>query len=133
MHTDYNVAPFKSSEETHDGMYNMPPVIRFDEKGPSFMGPPPTIVKALSHRGPGDVTTADARPKFEALKGGKPDQPDSGKASTTVEFSQPGDYVLHVTANDDSGNGGGGSGCCWTTAMIRVGVKAADSETTGAR
>ena len=57
----------------------------------------------------------------------------SRKASTTVKFSQPGDYVLHVTANDYSGNGGGGSGCCWTTAIIKVGVKAADPGTNGAR
>ena len=34
--------------------------------------------------------------------------PFSGKATTTVRFSEPGDYVLHVTANDYSGDGGGG-------------------------
>jgi hypothetical protein len=37
------------------------------------------------------------------------------------EFSAPGDYVLHVTANDFSGDGGGGV-CCWTTAMVKVTV-----------
>ncbi len=47
----------------------------------------------------------------------------SGKATTTVKFSEPGDYVLHVNINDYSGNGGGGSGCCWTTLMMKVAVK----------
>jgi hypothetical protein len=56
------------------------------------------------------------------LKGGKAMEPYSGKASTTVTFSQPGDYMLHLTANDLSGNGGGGSGCCWTTAIVKVAV-----------
>ena len=32
----------------------------------------------------------------------------SGKATTTVTFSQPGEYILHVVANDYSGEGGGG-------------------------
>jgi hypothetical protein len=30
--------------------------------------------------------------------------------------------VLHVTANDYSGDGGGGFVCCWTTAMVKVSV-----------
>lgn len=79
------------------------------------------------------MTFADARPKFEALKGGKPDEPYSGHASTTVKFSEPGDYMLHVTANDYSGNGGGGTVCCWTTAIIKVAVSggASPARTTG--
>ena len=42
---------------------------------------------------------------------------------TTVKFSEAGDYVLHVIANDYSGDGGGGFGCCWSTAMLKVAVK----------
>ena len=49
--------------------------------------------------------------------------PFSGKATTSAKFSEPGDYVLHVTANDYSGDGGGGEVCCWTTAMVKVAVK----------
>jgi hypothetical protein len=30
--------------------------------------------------------------------------------------------VLHVTANDYSGDGGGGFQCCWSTAMVKVSV-----------
>ena len=38
-------------------------------------------------------------------------------------YLEAGDYVLHVTANDLSGEGGGGEVCCWTTAMVKVAVK----------
>ena len=194
MHTDYNITPLRGSEESPDGTFNLPPVLRFEQTGPSFVGPIVTPTKALTrtatvktpmpleiwaeddarfsgggsgpqgavvnvtvskYRGPGTVTVntinppaasaapaaagrgADApargggggggrgggRNIFETLKGGKPMTPYSGKAMQTVTFSEPGDYLLHVTLNDYSGNGGGGSGCCWTNAMIKVAVK----------
>ena len=47
----------------------------------------------------------------------------NGRATANVKFTEPGDYVLHVTANDYSGDGGGGFGCCWTTALVKVAVK----------
>jgi hypothetical protein len=47
----------------------------------------------------------------------------SGKAATTATFSEPGDYVLHLLANDYSGEGGSGFQCCWTNAEVRVTVK----------
>ena len=164
MSPDYNVTPFKSSEESPGGGYNLPPVLRFTESGLSFQGPvagpsrpfartaavgvpipldllvdddakystgtnapmrnapPPVNVTLSKYRGPGVVTFGTAKPKFETLKGGKVDEPYTGKASTTVTFSEPGDYMLHVTANDYSGNGGGGSVCCWTTAIVNVSV-----------
>jgi hypothetical protein len=31
----------------------------------------------------------------------------------TVSLTMPGEYLLHVTANDLSGPGGGATGCCW--------------------
>jgi len=169
MHVDYNLTPFKSSEESPNREFNAPPVLKFAAAGPTFMGPAITLAKAVSrtatagaampldllvdddalysnggngplsnagapvnvtvskYRGPGTVKVGDARPKFEGLKGGKPMEPYSGKASTTVTFSEPGDYVLHVTVNDYSGAGGGGSGCCWTNAMIKVAVGVATS------
>ena len=49
-------------------------------------------------------------------------EPFSGKATTTARFSEPGEYVLHVIANDYSGDGGGGEVCCWTTALVKVSV-----------
>jgi hypothetical protein len=89
---------------------------------PMNQTPPPVTVTVSKYRGPGAVTIAEPRPKLAALKGGKADEPYSGQASTSVKFATAGDYMLHVTANDYSGNGGGGSGCCWTTAIVKVSV-----------
>jgi len=66
------------------------------------------------------VTFDNAKPEMEKLPGGG--APFSGKATTNVTFSEPGEYVLHVTANDYSGEGGGGFVCCWTTAVVKVSV-----------
>jgi hypothetical protein len=85
--------------------------------------PPPVVTLVVSkYRGPGQVTIAERRPKVEAAKGGKPFEPFAGKATTTVSFSEPGEYWLHVTANDYSGHGGAGAGCCWTTGVMKVSV-----------
>jgi hypothetical protein len=79
------------------------------------------------YRGPGAVTVAKDHEKVTTLKGGKPGEPYAGKAATTVTFSDPGEYLLHVTVNDLSGPGGGATGCCWTTSLIKVTVKAGSS------
>ncbi len=74
-------------------------------------------------RGPGKVTFTKDKPKVEITSGGaKLGEEVSGKAATTASFDQPGEYWLHVTANDYSGNGGGGSVCCWTDAIVKVNV-----------
>ena len=98
---------------------------------PMTRNPPPVTLTFSKYCGVGEVTFGDGHVKLETLKGGKPDEPYAGKASTAVTFGQPGDYLLHVTANDYSGNGGGGSGCCWTTAIVRVAVKGISAVTTG--
>ena len=173
MHTDYNLTPLKSTEESPDRTFNLPPTLRFASSGPSWTGPGITLSKAVDrtatvgtpmpldllvdddarystggngpmanpqapvsvtiakYRGPGDVKVADARPKFEAIKGGKPMEPYSGKAATSLTFSQPGEYIVEVTVNDYSGNGGGGSGCCWTNSMLKVTVTGTASTTNG--
>ena len=75
---------------------------------------PPRLTVTFSHyRGAGRVTITEPRPKVD----------DTGKASTTATFSAPGDYVIRVEGNDDSGVGGSGFQCCWTTAYLRVTVK----------
>jgi hypothetical protein len=83
---------------------------------------PPVTVTWSKYRGPGDVGFDKVKPAVEKLPetGGSAF---NGKATTTVKFSEPGDYVLHVTANDYSGEGGGGFVCCWTTAMLKVSVR----------
>jgi len=97
--------------------------------GPMGGQRPPVTVTISKYRGPGNVTIGAPRVAFTALKGGKPLEPYSGKASTTVTFSEAGDYLLHVTINDYSGLGGGGSGCCWTNALMKVTVKGTGATT----
>jgi hypothetical protein len=82
----------------------------------------PVNVHWSMFRGPGAVTFANARPAVEKLTGGTPGVPFSGKAITNATFNIPGDYVLHVTLNDYSGEGGGGFQCCWTTGQMKVTV-----------
>jgi len=82
---------------------------------------PPVALTVSKYRGPGKVAFDKAKPPVEKLSSGA--APFSGKATATVSFSEPGDYVLHVVANDYSGDGGGGFGCCWSTALIKVAVK----------
>jgi hypothetical protein len=171
MHTDYKITPFKSSEESPNRDFNVPPVLRFTEGGSTSSGPTAIVAKALSrtatvgtpmpldlwvdddalyssggngplggtremvnlivskYRGPGTVTVAGV--KLATLKGGKALEPYAGKAATTVSFSEPGDYMLHINANDLSGNGGGGSGCCWTTVIMKVTVTGTAGRTGG--
>jgi hypothetical protein len=75
-------------------------------------------------RGPGVVTFSDQRPAIaEAQFSAPPNTVFLGKATTTATFSEPGDYVLHVIANDWSGEGGRGFLCCWTNAQVKVQVK----------
>ncbi len=74
------------------------------------------------YRGPGKVDIGKGHKEMTTLKGGKANQPYAGKASTTAMFDTPGEYMLHVTANDLSGPGGGATGCCWTTAILKVTV-----------
>jgi hypothetical protein len=82
---------------------------------------PPVTLRWSKYRGPGAVTFDKARPEVEKLATGE--GAFNGKATTTVKFSEAGDYVLHLTANDYSGDGGGGFGCCWTTGLVKVSVK----------
>jgi hypothetical protein len=82
--------------------------------------PPPVRLTWSKFRGPGAVKFDKPNPPVDKLPGGK--APFNGRSATTVTFDEPGDYLLHVTANDYSGDGGGGFQCCWTTAMVKVAV-----------
>jgi hypothetical protein len=85
---------------------------------------PPVTVTWSKYRGPGTVAFDKAKPEVQQLpSSGSGAPPFSGKATTNVTFSEPGDYLLHVTANDYSGDGGGGFQCCWTTGLVKVSVK----------
>jgi hypothetical protein len=82
---------------------------------------PPVTIMWSKYRGAGGVTFDKTRPEVQKLPFG--DAAFNGKATASVRFGEPGEYVLQVTANDYSGPGGGGFQCCWTTALVKVSVK----------
>jgi hypothetical protein len=88
-----------------------------------FAGPPVTVSWS-KFRGPGAVAFANQRPPVEQASF-KPPPPAifSGTAMTTASFSEPGEYILRVVANDASGDGGRGFQCCWTNAQVKVKVE----------
>jgi hypothetical protein len=151
----WEIAPFVDV-----GIGNTPPIISFEDGGPSVQGPvgistaldttlrnpltlnlwaaddaktfqggklpdtPPVTVTWSMFRGPGAVKFSNNKPAVEKADGKwKTPQAFSGKATTTATFSEPGEYVLRVVANDWSGDGGGGFQCCWTNAQVKVSVK----------
>lgn len=135
------------------GSGNTPPVIKFDPAGPEGRGPrgitgPPQRATAgrpltlrvwpsddgaawrsissdgragtpvalmwFKHQGAGDATFSERAPKVDA---------GTGAATTTVTFSEPGEYVLRVRANDASGvTDAGHAQCCWTNGFVKVTV-----------
>jgi len=85
---------------------------------------PPLSLTWCKLRGPGTVTFAKDKPPLEKVDFKAPEGTKvQGKATTTATFSEPGEYVLRVVANDWSGDGGRGFQCCWTNAMVKVSVK----------
>ena len=85
---------------------------------------PAVTVTWSKFRGPGIVKFDAEKPKAEKADfQAPPATAFAGKATTTATFSEPGEYVLEVVANDISGFGGGGFQCCWSTAQLKVTVK----------
>jgi len=80
----------------------------------------PVTLRWTEYRGPAPVVIGTARPQLEKIPG---PAAINGKATTTATFSVPGEYTLHLVANDLSGDGGGGEQCCWTFATLRVTVR----------
>ena len=146
LHPDYEISPLRE-----EAVGNTPPVLRFEQNGPSVQGPQGMMVeRTTSVSAPLTLTvwaTDDAkftssssnRPKnlgdpvklrWSKYRGPgavtfSPERPkvENGSATTAVRFSQPGDYVLHLVINDYSGEGGGGFQCCWTNGEVKVSVK----------
>jgi hypothetical protein len=81
---------------------------------------PPAVVLWTKYRGPGTVKFANEKPPVEKVEGYDPAAKFSGKATTSATFSEPGEYVLHVVANDWSEIG---FQCCWTNGTVKVSVK----------
>ncbi len=84
--------------------------------------PPPVEFFWSKYRGPGEVRFDKDHPATEILAGGAVNVPFRGKATTRASFSEPGEYVLQVIANDYSGEGGSGEVGCWTRAMVKGAV-----------
>jgi hypothetical protein len=93
-----------------------------DTNAPLTTPRPPVTLVWSKYRGPGTVTFDNPRPAAEST-GLARNAAFSGKATTQARFSEAGEYVLHVTVNDYSGDGGGGFQCCWTTGLVKVSVK----------
>jgi hypothetical protein len=154
---EWEVSPFQEA-----AVGNTPPVLSFDEHGPTVQGPrglivertakvgeplaltvwvsddakftsssgakpktmgAPVTLRWIPYRGPGRVAFSAERPEVRKLERPGDSAPFSGTATTTATFSEPGEYVLHVTANDYSGEGGSGFQCCWTTGQVKVSVE----------
>lgn len=84
--------------------------------------PPPVTLHWIEFRGPAPVVFASDKPNVEKIARTKNPAPFDGQATTMVTFPAPGEYWLHVTANDYSGEGGQGFQCCWTNAQVKVTV-----------
>jgi hypothetical protein len=139
--------------EGEAGSGNTPPTLRFTEGGPEGSGPlgvtgrplttkvnaslpiavwarddgkasgtvansgkiaEPVVLTWFKHRGPGSVVFSPPSSKVDA--GG-------GEATTVASFSEAGEYVVRVRANDASGVANAGHAqCCWTNGFVRVAV-----------
>ena len=85
---------------------------------------PPVTVSWSKFRGAGSVVFSSDKPPVEKMDfRGPAGTVFTGKATTTVRFEEPGEYVLHVIVNDWSGEGGHGFQCCWSNAQVKVSVK----------
>ena len=82
----------------------------------ALLGPVAKVATVSFHkfRGPGKVTFDKAR---------IPVDQQGAMISAGATFDAPGEYLLRVQANDESGEGGGGFQCCWTNAYVKVTVR----------
>ena len=85
-------------------------------ESPLGRGFTPSVATVSLHkfRGPGKVTFDKAR--IPVTKQGD-------KVTIAATFAAPGDYLLRVQANDESGEGGGGFQCCWTNTYLKVAIR----------
>jgi hypothetical protein len=147
LNKGYPIAPYKEL-----GMGNQPPILSFTANGPKFTGPPTAIAATLTGKVGQPVALnvwaedpkapdegAGARPStlagalsFHKFRGPGTVTFDKARASATktannvvsnATFSAPGEYMLRVQANDESGEGGGGFQCCWTNAYVKVTIQ----------
>jgi hypothetical protein len=93
---------------------------------------PVTLHWTIYRQAGGTVKFSQSRPVVEKTDDLMPPSAVfTGKATTTATFSEPGDYILEVVANDATGEGGGGFMCCWTNGVVKVKVEPKVQNTTG--
>ncbi|MGE3889361.1 MAG: hypothetical protein AB7H81_23255 [Vicinamibacterales bacterium] len=148
LHPGYTITPYKEL-----GMGNQPPVVAFSQGGAKVTGPPTGIAATLAGkagqavpvqvwvedpkepgeeaprgRGPAGVATVS----FHKFRGPGavtfdrariPVKTQGEMVAANATFELPGDYLLRVQANDESGEGGGGFQCCWTNTYVKVTVQ----------
>ena len=145
LEPQWAVEPFEDA-----AMGNAPPVVRVEEGGEAFQGPPQDTAASFETRAADSVTLSlwvtddlyqrpgrrpSTRPplgvawsKFRGLGGvtfdsAEPEVPETGgQVTTTATFDTPGEYLLRADVTDTTGKGGGGSQCCWTTVHVAVKV-----------
>jgi hypothetical protein len=90
-----------------------------------FKGGPSVTLTWQKYRGTGEVTFDNPRPKVDEVPGSKIPVKNvfNGKGTAIATFSEPGEYMLRVVANDSSGPEGGDFVCCWTNAEVIVKVQ----------
>ena len=137
---------------TGDVMGNLPPSIRFDERGSEGTGPgglwgapreavvgspvPITVWASDDGTRTSRFRAGAANPvtlmwfkhrgpgnvQFEDVSGTIPNA--GGRMSTRATFDQPGTYTLRVRATDDSGVASAGNEqCCWTNGYVEFRVR----------
>ena len=86
------------------------------EAPPAAFGPVAKVATVSFHkfRGPGKVTFDKAR---------IPVDQQGAMISAAATFDTPGEYLLRVQANDESGEGGFGFQCCWTNTYVKATVR----------
>jgi len=139
--------------EGEAGSGNTPPALRFDENGADGRGPlgitagpvtavvtrpltltvwarddgrasgsistvgrdaVPVTLAWFKHQGPGKVTFNPDTARIPTA---------GGQASTAATFSEPGEYIVRVRANDASGLANAGHAqCCWSNGFVKVRV-----------
>ena len=72
------------------------------------------LISLHKYRGPGNVTFD--KPRIPVKKQGE-------MVTGAATFTAPGDYLIRVQANDESGEGGSGFQCCWTNAYVKVSIQ----------
>jgi hypothetical protein len=76
----------------------------------------PVTLTWLMHSGPGEVT-------FDLDEESARIPVTGGMMTAVATFTEPGEYIVRVRANDASGvSGAGHSQCCWSNAFFRVSV-----------